>query len=345
MDREHSLLALTLVLLTVAAASVHAQTRLSLAGAGPFFGADLGVSVPVNGNYRAHVHTGGSIEPYVGYMFNRYLGLQGGIDYSFQPPDDDGRSAFQPGLDNEGDYTQLLGITGGPRFQYPVWRFLTLYGNGQGGMYKGLSGRLNQWAPGVSAGGGLDVRVAPNISVGAFGRWHMAYMSPHPYTLLGQVPDQQGPADINWVTAGVGLQWSFAQPAAPPPRPAPVAPVPAPLARPKKEKIVLRGVHFDFNKSNIRPDAGPILDEAATILKGHPDIHVAVEGHTDSVGSDAYNLKLSERRAAAVKQYLVDHGVAAYRLTSEGFGKRRPVASNDTEDGRAQNRRVELQVQ
>lgn len=345
MDRRHLVLALALGLLAVVAAAVRAQTGPSLAGAGPFFGVDLGVSEPVNGNYRAHVHTGGSVEPYVGFMFNQYLGLQGGLDYSFQPPDDDNRAGLQPGLDNEEDYTHVLGFTGGPRLQYPVGNLFALYVNGQGGMYKGLGGRLNSWAPGVSAGGGIDVRLTANISVGAFGRWHMAYMSPHPYTLLGQVPDEQGPADINWVTAGVGMHWSFAEPVAPPPRPAPVAPVPAPLAQLKKEKIVLRGVHFDFNKANIRPDAQPILDQAASILRGHPDVHVAIAGHTDAIGSDAYNLKLSEQRAAAVKGYLVDHGVAATRLTSEGFGKRRPVAANDTDDGRAQNRRVELQVE
>ncbi len=343
MDRKHTVLARVFVLLIATAASVCAQTSRSRAGEGPFFGVDLGVSEPVNDNYRAHVHTGGSIEPYVGYMFNEYLGLQGGLDYSFQPPDNGHRSGLQSGLDNEDRYTQVLGVTGGPRLQYPWLDRFNFYVNGQGGMYKGLSGRLNSWAPGVSAGGGLDVRILPNISVGLFGRWHMAYMSPHPYTLVGQVPDQQGPADINWVTAGIGLHWSFRQPAAPPP-PRP-APVPEPLAKAKREKIVLRGVHFDFDKSTIRPDARPILDEAATILQQHPDIRVSVEGHTDAVGSDAYNLKLSERRAAAVKRYLIDHGIVASRLTSEGFGKRRPVATNDTADGRAQNRRVELQVQ
>jgi outer membrane protein OmpA-like peptidoglycan-associated protein len=276
-------------------------------------------------------------------MITENLGLQGGLDYSVQQPDNDHRANLQAGLDHENRYTQVLGMTVGPRLDLPMGDLFKLYVNGQGGMYKGLSGRLNSWAPGVAAGGGLDFRATPNISVGLFGRWHRAYMSPHPYTLVGQVADQQGPSDINWVTAGVGLQWSFKRPAAPP-RPAPVAQAPAPISPPKREKLVLRGVHFDFNKSTIRPDAQPILDEAANILKRQQDIHVSVEGHTDAIGSDAYNLKLSDRRAAAVKTYLVDHGVAASRLASAGFGKRRPVASNDTEDGRAQNRRVELQI-
>jgi outer membrane protein OmpA-like peptidoglycan-associated protein len=109
-----------------------------------------------------------------------------------------------------------------------------------------------------------------------------------------------------------------------------------------KKKIVLRGVHFDFDKANIRSDSVPILREAASTLKENPSISVIVEGHTDSVGSDAYNLKLSHRRADAVRNYLVAHGVSASRIRTEGYGESQPVASNETADGRAQNRRVEL---
>jgi outer membrane protein OmpA-like peptidoglycan-associated protein len=104
-------------------------------------------------------------------------------------------------------------------------------------------------------------------------------------------------------------------------------------------------VHFDFDKSNIRPDARPILDEAVRMLKQRGEVKIVVEGHTDSVGSDGYNMKLSRRRADAVKRYLVEHGIAASRITTEGFGKRQPVASNATAEGRAQNRRVEIHVQ
>ena len=111
-----------------------------------------------------------------------------------------------------------------------------------------------------------------------------------------------------------------------------------------KQKIVLRGVNFDFDKSTIRPDAGAILQEAARILREEPDVDVAVDGHTDARGTDEYNQRLSERRAQAVADYLARLGVAASRLRPEGFGESRPVADNDTEEGRAQNRRVELNV-
>lgn len=134
---------------------------------------------------------------------------------------------------------------------------------------------------------------------------------------------------------------------APPPAPAPPPPAvvePPPPAEVIAEKIVLRGVNFDFDKSAIRPDAAVILDEVVSILSGKPNVRVRVEGHTDHTGPDAYNQGLSERRAASVRKYLADHGIAAANLTSIGFGESRPIATNDTREGRALNRRVELQV-
>ena len=135
------------------------------------------------------------------------------------------------------------------------------------------------------------------------------------------------------------MQKEEAPPPPPPPKPPPprAAPPPAPV----EEKIVLRGVNFDFDKANIRPDAAVILDEAASLLSSSKG-SVSVGGHTDSVGTDAYNQGLSERRAMAVKDYLVGKGVDGSRLSSVGYGESNPIASNDTADGRALNRRVEL---
>ncbi|HLH76524.1 MAG TPA: OmpA family protein [Candidatus Binataceae bacterium] len=96
------------------------------------------------------------------------------------------------------------------------------------------------------------------------------------------------------------------------------------------------------NKANIRPDAAPILDEAAVLLAQSPGVTVEVNGYCDAIGSVAYNLKLSQRRADAVVGYLVNKGVAPDRLIAHGYGKTDFVADNATAAGRAQNRRVEL---
>jgi len=113
-----------------------------------------------------------------------------------------------------------------------------------------------------------------------------------------------------------------------------------------KEVIVLKGINFAFDSSALTPESKKILDEDQRIsrLMGEPNIRVEVAGHTDSVGSEAYNQKLSERRAQAVVDYLVSRGVDPKRLKAVGYGKDQPIASNATDAGRAENRRVELQI-
>jgi OOP family OmpA-OmpF porin len=137
---------------------------------------------------------------------------------------------------------------------------------------------------------------------------------------------------------------------APAPAPAPrPAPAPAPAVDRCAEVIRLRGVNFDFDKADIRPDAAVILDEAATLLKDAlsdcPSRSVSVEGHTDAVGTDDYNQGLSERRSNSVMDYLVGQGVSGSRLMAKGFGESSPIATNETAEGRALNRRVELRLQ
>lgn len=124
----------------------------------------------------------------------------------------------------------------------------------------------------------------------------------------------------------------------PPPPPLEVA-APEPVV---KQRIVLRGVTFDFDSSTLRPNSGPVLNQAAELLKENPEVMVSVDGFTDSVGTAAYNQALSVRRAESVYRYLVNRGVDPERLRVQGFGLTNPVASNETEAGRAQNRRVEL---
>lgn len=101
-------------------------------------------------------------------------------------------------------------------------------------------------------------------------------------------------------------------------------------------------VLFDFGRYDIKPQAYPLLNEVVTILKTNPQTKVEIEGHTDNVGTAEYNQKLSEERAKVVMDYLVENGINPERLSRKEYGFTRPVASNDTEEGRAKNRRVEL---
>jgi outer membrane protein OmpA-like peptidoglycan-associated protein len=103
-------------------------------------------------------------------------------------------------------------------------------------------------------------------------------------------------------------------------------------------------VHFDFDKYNIKKIYVPDLDQHVAYLSANPSAPVTVEGHTDSIGSDQYNQKLSERRANAVRKYLVEKGIASSRIRVVGYGEQRPIADNKTKEGRAVNRRAEFEV-
>jgi len=142
---------------------------------------------------------------------------------------------------------------------------------------------------------------------------------------------------------GIAGCLSVRQPEAPPPPPPPPqAPPPPPPPAPAPQKIVLRGVHFNFDKSFIREVDRPVLDEAAETLKANPNVKVDVNGYCDAIGSEKYNLKRSQRRSESVAAYLEDKGIPAAQLAPQGFGKTDFVATNNTKEGRAQNRRVEL---
>lgn len=114
-------------------------------------------------------------------------------------------------------------------------------------------------------------------------------------------------------------------------------------ARLKKScHVALTGVLFDFNKSTLQPASDPVLQKVADLLSKDPALKVEVQGHTDNVGGDAYNQTLSEARARAVMDWLVKRGTPAGRLTAKGYGKTQPVADNNSDEGRAKNRRVEI---
>ncbi len=111
------------------------------------------------------------------------------------------------------------------------------------------------------------------------------------------------------------------------------------------EKIVLKGIYFDFNSSVIKPTSYPVLDDAAKVLKAKPKMRVEISGHTDSIGSDSYNQKLSYQRANSVRDYLIRyHNVDPSRLLAIGYGESQPIADNRTKSGRDLNRRIEFKI-
>jgi OOP family OmpA-OmpF porin len=113
----------------------------------------------------------------------------------------------------------------------------------------------------------------------------------------------------------------------------------------KGKKVILLGVNFETNKATLTRDSRNILEEAYAALIANPDAHVEISGHTDNVGSDAYNQDLSLRRAQTVRNWLVQRGIAGNRMKTAGKGEMEPVASNRTVEGRAENRRIEFYVQ
>ena len=154
--------------------------------------------------------------------------------------------------------------------------------------------------------------------------------------------------DAYWTpaTAGPGCDGALQAAAAPAPAAAPAAPAPAPAPAPiAAQKITYAAdAFFDFDKSVLKPEGRAKLDDLVGKIQGiNLEVIIAV-GHTDSVGSDAYNQRLSVRRAEAVKAYLVTKGIERNRVYTEGKGEKQPVADNRTAEGRAKNRRVEIEV-
>jgi len=171
----------------------------------------------------------------------------------------------------------------------------------------------------------------------------------------GELIWKNGTNDLCWRNAGWtaetaaegcdGAKKPLPPPPPPPPAKPPVAEPAKPAAQPTASKVTYAAdAFFDFDKATLKPDGRTKLDDLAAKIKSiNLEVVVAV-GHTDHTGSHAYNDKLSVRRAEAVKAYLVSKGIDKSRIYTEGKGKRQPIADNKTRAGRAQNRRVEVEV-
>ena len=327
--RRRSMCWLGIAVLMAAAPKAHAGIGVPVAGV------DVGASIPVS-TFQRVADPGGTIAPFVGYQFGRHYAFTPIIQPAFFTfVTDLEQKPGQPKQDPEDDVTSLFAILGGGRFSLFDDK-KEVYFTIQGGYYTDITGPINDKGEGFMIGGGFNYEFWPGTALGMFIRRDQSSIR----------AARNSTNDLEFLVTGFSVRHQFLPPPpAPPPPPPPVlaaAPPPAPV---EKKRIVLRGVNFDFDKANIRADAEPILDTAAATLKEDSSIAVSVEGHTDSRGTDAYNERLSVRRANAVRDYLVRHGIDASRLSVRGFGESQPVASNDTDEGRAQNRRVELRVQ
>jgi outer membrane protein len=224
--------------------------------------------------------------------------------------------------------------------------------------------KLNSTSVGPALQTGFDYKLRDHWYLNADVKWFK----------LGSDVDLAGGTRVSTVHIdpflfGIGIGYRFggheqvalaAPPApapAPPPPPAVAAapPAPPPCQAPAgfkvdencriiEQSVIVRAVDFEFNLSQLTVPAQQTLDEVARALLTQPELNVEIQGHTDSIGSVAYNLNLSQRRAEAVKAYLIGKGVSASVLTAKGYGKAKPIANNDNAEGRAQNRRVAFEI-
>jgi outer membrane protein OmpA-like peptidoglycan-associated protein len=290
----------------------------------PVIGGGLSAAVPVS-KFKTPASLGGGIDVYGGYRWDvtEHIGLSllAGPDFNF----------FQNDTNSSAESIIIADLMAGPRLSIGEGPY-EVFADGRAGWAVDLAGPINDDGVAFTLGGGFAYELARGTSLTLFGRYNESEMRARPGS---------NNSNLRWVNAGIGIQHRFLGPE-PMERVAP--PPPTTTAPAVKRRLVLRGVNFDFDKSNIRPDARPVLDEAARTLQEYGDVRIAVGGHTDSRGTDQYNQGLSVRRAQAVADYLAARGVARNRMQIDGYGESRPVATNDTDDGRAQNRRVELTV-
>ncbi|MFM7142711.1 MAG: OmpA family protein [Alphaproteobacteria bacterium] len=300
----------------------------------------FGASIPT-AHWNDYVNTGGVVGAFAGYRWgladNVALGVVVNPSFSIGGTELGGNCRYTYCSGKETSSTFSIGV--GPKLSFiegPTQMALAV----TGAYFRDIAGVLD------SNGAGLAIHASVTrdlgwygLNAGIFGRLEEQFLSPYPGNGDGgnwNGRRNDGVNDRQMIMAGLQLGWNGPAPvlAAPVPPPPPPAPM--------RKKIVLRGVNFDYDKATLQPAGRPILDEAAEILKANPDVNVEVRGYTDSRGSDAYNMRLSERRAQTVKNYLVSRGVSPSRLTTRGYGESDPVATNETAAGRAQNRRVEL---
>ena len=295
--------------------------------------------------------------------FGKFLTDNFSLDFEYDEFEADyrGFDTAVPGATYDKWKLSTYGLMGRYHFGDSAWRPFLAAGLGR---TKHRSVLDEDYATALSLGLGVKGQLTRNFSVQAQGLWR----SDNDGTSLaprGHFRDFFFSLGLSYDFGGVDEPPPPPPAAPPPPPPPPPNPdldgdgVPnerdkCPNTRPgavvdldgcEVEAVIdLKGVYFDFDKATLRPEGKAVLNDAAALLKTNERVVVEVAGHTDSVGSEAYNQGLSERRANTVKDYLTAQGVTATRLTARGYGENQPVATNDTDEGRQLNRRVELIV-
>ena len=257
----------------------------------------------------------------IGYSFNEALGVE--LTYDNMEPDLKGRHG-RGDKDEDINIGKIDGL-----YHFRAGQQLQPYvGVGLGfGDYEHQEVRFL-----VDAGGGVEYFVMNNLAVRADSRYI--------YTVNHSVSNLLTTFGVTYYIGGGGRGAGQAEAAPAPAAPPEEAAAPAP-EQAKGETCIQLKVNFDFDKAEIKPDFENELKRVADFMQANPDAHATIEAYADAVGSEEYNLKLTDRRAQAVKDYLVkNYNISADRLNIQGRGKSHPIASNLTEEGRAQNRRA-----
>jgi OOP family OmpA-OmpF porin len=341
-----------IVMLMAVVTTAQAEVRAGSFTVTPFIG---GYTFEGNENYQdPYTYTFGLR---AGYNFTKNWGVEGFFDYV------PAKTYVYPITNNDNVNIGGYGIEGLYHFM-PESRLVPFLAVGVGGIhYQNPAGIEDRDKFSVDYGAGLELFLPDSVA-----KFFMA-------DDLALRADIRHILPLNGVyndflyTAGIAFSFGGKTKAVEPPAPvvAPTVEEPAPVVAPipkveepapvvvpppapaPKPVIIEKGrqtldVEFDFDKSTIKKGYYKDIDSLVGVMKQYPDLNVVVEGHTDSVGTAAYNKKLSQRRAEAVKKYMVENGIDANRIKAQGFGMDKPIASNKTKEGRQKNRRVEAAV-
>ncbi|MBL6750486.1 MAG: OmpA family protein [Nevskia sp.] len=355
---------------------------LAAAVEGPYFGIEAGPSWAMGENARQNGAGIGTLHFGTGYSgglvwgYALPLGLRPELELNYRRNDLKDATGFglggPVGAGGFNDtYTAMANLWYG--FSAPSGLFSKVhpyFGGGAGGALVSLHhpsvggmqfNNAHNYTLAYQGGAGVEFDVAPDVTVSADWRYLQTNRNGYDLGVAGGDTDLRYRAQTAMIGLKIGLGATTPPPPPPPPQlaeapPPPPPPPPAPVCNPPpgfqvdancniiQQTLVVRQVDFKFNSDQLTAPAQATLDGIAAALAQQPSLAVEINGYTDNVGSAAYNLKLSQRRAESVRSYLASKGVNPANLGAHGLGKDNPIASNESAEGRAQNRRVEFAI-